>query len=376
MQQVVLSIRKQFIFLLWSLFCGLISFGQNVKWDNLALRADVHTGYLLPEYQMFNQLANDYIYSAEFSIQKQTNGERERDQLFNYPEFGVTFLYTTLGNKEAFGNEAALFGYFLTHFVRRERFQFNQQFGLGLGYATRIFDLENNYMNVAVGSHFNLHFNYKLGVSMQVGQRVSLNSGLSFNHYSNANMAEPNLGVNFLTAYLGTHYTIGNRYLAERRELDQHQPLNEFAFIYAAGGKHTRALQSTIYFTSSFSAEYKRHVSRKIRLGGGLDLFYDSSTEIEMSAPGKDPYRPINDLRTGLHLSQEIAYGPFSFILQEGVYVGLTNKVDKSKKVYTRGIVRCKINTQFLVQVTMKSHFHILDYPEIGFGYYFKHHKT
>lgn len=363
------------ILLFSSIFCSFYMFGQHGKWDNISLRADVHAGFLLPEYQMFNQLANDYVYSAEFSIQKQTSGEKERDQLFNYPAYGVTFLYTSLGNNDVFGHEVALYGYFLTHLIRKERFQLNQQFGLGLGYATRIFNLQNNYMNVAVGSHLNIHFNYKLGVSIDLSEKMQLISGCSFSHYSNANMAEPNLGVNLLTGYIGTNYYIGNHYLAENRELESHRPLNEFAFFYAAGGKHTRALQSTIYFTSSLSAEYKRHISRKFRLGAGLDLFYDSSTKTEMSVPGKDPYRPINDFRTGIHISQEIAYGAFSFILQEGLYVGLTNKVNKDKKVYNRAIVRYKVNSHLAIQIAMKSHLHILDYPEVGIGYWFKQNK-
>jgi hypothetical protein len=358
--------------LLCSFLYGAIVHGQSTKWENLRLRTDLHAGYLIPEYQLFNQLANEHIYSAEISLQKQTNGEKERDQLFNHPEFGLTFLYTSLGNKDAFGHEAALYGYFLTHLVRKERFQLNQQFGLGLGYATRIFDLQSNYQNVAVGSHLNIHFNYKIGVSYRLTNKIDLNSGLSFSHYSNANMAEPNLGVNFLTFYLGTNYLLGKRNIVEKRALEAHKALNEFAFIYAAGGKHTRALQSTIYFTSSFSAEYKRHISRKIRLGAGFDLFYDSSTKTEMSVPGKEPYKPIDDFRTGLHLSQEIAYGPFSFILQEGLYIGLTNKVDKNKLMYNRAIVRYKFNERFLVHITMKSHLHILDYPEVGFGYWMK----
>jgi hypothetical protein len=350
-------------FLLWS---------QDKFTDNLYLRADGHFGFLVPEYQLFNQIANEHIYSAEISLQKQASGKHERDQIFNYPEFGVTFLYSSLGNKEVFGHEAALYGYFLAHLVDRNRFQLNQQFGLGLGYATRTFNMENNYMNVAVGSRLNIHFNYKLGTSYRLTDKFHLNTGLSFSHYSNANMSEPNLGVNFVTLYAGTNYLIGERKLEDRRTKSPHTGANEFAFIYAAGGKHTRALQSTIYFTSSMSAEYRRHISRKIRIGCGLDLFYDSSTETEMSVPGEETYKPINDYRTGLHFSQEIAYGSFSFILQEGFYIGLTNKVDPNKIMYNRGIIRYKFNDRFLVHVSMKSHLHILDYPELGFGYWFK----
>jgi hypothetical protein len=340
--------------------------------ENLSLRVEGNGGVLVPEYQLFNQFAEDYIYGVEISLEKQSSGKRESDQIFNYPAFGGTLLYSTLGNDDVFGQELALYGYFLNHFIRKERFQLNHQFGLGLGYATKRFDLADNFQNVAVGSHLNIHFNYKIGVAYKFSEKIRITSGLSFTHYSNANMAEPNLGLNWLSIYLGSYYALGKEIIEPRRELTDFKGSNEFAIVAAAGGKHTRALQSTIYFTSSLSAEYRRHISRKIRLGAGMDLFYDSSTETEMSVPGKPTYKPIHDFRTGIHLSQEIAYDRFSFILQEGIYIGLRNTVDTGRQMYNRGIIRYKINDQLLVHISMKSHLHILDYPEIGFGYWIK----
>ncbi|MFN5912037.1 MAG: acyloxyacyl hydrolase [Bacteroidota bacterium] len=347
------------------------AFSQSQK-ENLSLRVEGNGGVLVPEYQLFNQFAKDYIYGVEISLEKQSSGKRESDQIFNYPAFGGTLLYSTLGNDDVFGQELALYGYFLNHFIRKERFQLNHQFGLGLGYATKRFDLADNFQNVAVGSHLNIHFNYKIGVACKLSEKIRITSGLSFTHYSNANMAEPNLGLNWLSIYLGSYYALGKEIIEPRRELTDFKGSNEFAIVAAAGGKHTRALQSTIYFTSSLSAEYRRHISRKIRLGAGMDLFYDSSTETEMSVPGKPTYKPIHDFRTGIHLSQEIAYDRFSFILQEGIYIGLRNTVDTGRQMYNRGIIRYKINDQLLVHISMKSHLHILDYPEIGFGYWIK----
>jgi hypothetical protein len=358
--------------LLLTCYFAVIRCHAQEKFENLSLRAEVNTGVLIPEYQLFNQFSEDYIYGIELSLEKQSSGKRESDQVFNYPAFGGSILYTTLGNDEVFGHELAFYGYFLNHFIRKERFQLNHQFGLGLGYATKRFDLQDNFQNVAVGSHLNIHFNYKLGVAYKISDHFRITSGLSFSHYSNANMSEPNLGLNWLSFYLGSYYLLGKEVIEPRRELAAFKGTNEFAFVAAAGGKHTRALQSTIYFTSSLSAEYKRHISRKIRLGAGIDLFYDSSTEAEMSVPGKDAYKPRDDFRTGIHFSQEIAYDKFSFIIQEGIYIGLRNTVDKGRQMYNRAIIRYKINEHLLIHVSMKSHLHILDYPEFGIGYWIK----
>ncbi|TNF49713.1 MAG: acyloxyacyl hydrolase [Bacteroidetes bacterium] len=337
---------------------------------NWLLRGDFHFGATIPEYQLSNQYVDNFIYSGEISFQKQLYGRSFWEQLYKYPVVGVTAAYSSLGNRDIFGHEIALYGFFQTHLINKSKFQLNSQFGLGLGWATKHFDVNENYLNVAVGSGLNIHFNYKMGASYFLTERTGINLGLSFSHFSNANMAEPNLGINTFTLYTGVNRFLKPPKAVTSHEIEKHKDKNEFAFIYAAGGKHTRALQSTIYFTSSVSAEYKRHLSYKFRIGGGLDLFYDSSTKTEMSLPGKPTYHPENDFRTGIHFSQEIAFDKFSFILQEGHYFLLTNKVD-NRQFYNRGIVRYKINDHLLVHISMKSHLHILDYPEFGMGYYF-----
>ena len=124
-----------------------------------------------------------------------------------------------------------------------------------------------------------------------------------------------------------------------------------------------------MYFTSSFSTEYKYHWKRKLHVGGGLDLFYDSSTKTEMSVEAGRTYKPIYDFKSGVHFSQELVYNRFSLIIQEGIYLGLTDHLNDSWE-YNRAIFRWKFSNHFFVNASMKSHLHILDYPELGFGYY------
>lgn len=338
--------------------------------ENSALRLDGHFGYVIPEYKHFTYLVESPVSGFELSFYKRTTGKTIWESLYHYPEYGITLLFTSLGNDRVFGHELALYPYFQTFLIRKERFQLTNQFGLGLGYATKKFDLETNYENISVGSRINLHFNYKLGTRFKISDRLSANLGLSFTHYSNANMAEPNLGMNLFTAFGGMNYSMTDPQELIHPEIPAHIPNHEFAIIYAAGGKHTRALQSTVYFTSSLSLEHKYHWKRKFHFGGGLDLFFDSSTETEMNAKGNNIYQTRDAFRSGIHLSQELIFDRFSFIFQQGVYLGLLDKVDNSA-FYNRGILRWKFNEHFLMHISMKSHLHILDYPELGFGYFF-----
>ncbi len=349
-------------------------FSQNKKEKNISLKSQLHYGFNLPEYKFFNTFVNEPIVSSELSLNKKTIGKNIWEQVYGYPEYGISFLYTTLGSKTVLGQELALYPYFINHIVRREKFQLTSLIGVGVGYTTKKFDLVSNPQNVAVGSHFNIHFNYKIGSSFRIVNRLWLNTGFSFSHFSNGNTAEPNLGVNYLTAFVGLQYDFADYIPLKVNTILPYEKQHEWAFVYAFGGKHTRALQSKYYFTSSFSAEYKYQLKRKLHLGAGLDLFYDSSTKIELSIPGKEKYKPQFAYRTGFHIAEEFVYDRFSFILQQGVYLGLTDRVNQYR-IYNRAILRWKFNQNILANISFKSHLHILDYPELGIGYYFTSKK-
>jgi Lipid A 3-O-deacylase (PagL) len=343
---------------------------QSKLFNQASIRADMNYGRALPEYKFFNYLVHQPVVGFELGFNKKTLGKTIWEQVYNYPEYGLNLSFTTLGNNKIFGQEWAIYPYFQLHSIRLPKFQLLHQLGLGVGFATKKFDLIDNYQNVAVGSHVNIHFNYKLAFRFKLNDYFSVNTGLSFAHYSNGNTAEPNLGVNLLSVFTGLNYALAKPETINRLEIPKHERQHEMAFIYAIGGKHTRALQSKYYFTSSLSLEYKYHWKRKLHIGVGTDLFYDSSTQTELKAPGKPAYHPIFSYRTGIHLSQEMVFERFSFTLQEGYYLGLTNHVDNSK-IYNRAILRWKFNQHFFMNISMKSHLHILDYPELGFGYFF-----
>lgn len=373
-REVYMFLFRQFTI---AVFC-ILSFNfvtaQSFFKQNIAFRADFFSGVVLPEYQFVTQLVNKPIHGFEVGIAKRTSGKSVMDQAYRYPQFGITFQYTTLGNSEVFGDELGLYPYFQVYFNRGKRIQFFNQFGLGVGYATKRFSLEDNKNNIAVGSHFNIHFNYKFGASFDVKNRLSLNAGLMFTHFSNANMAEPNLGLNLFSGFVGMNYRVSKESMRLESEIPQLIKKHEFDFVYAFGGKHTRALLSKVYVTSSLSAEYHYHLRRKFHIGVGLDLFYDSSAKTEYPNISAADYKYKNDYTSGVHLSQEVIYKNFSFILQEGVQIGIVN--DRTfGKMYNRAIVRCKATEHLLIHISMKSHLHILDYPELGFGYFFTNTK-
>ena len=338
--------------------------------DHLSITATAHKGFVLPEYEYFLFVVQDYVQSVSLNFSKRTTGKNDWEQLYRFPEYGISLFYSTLGNDQVYGREIALFPFFKYHLYSRKGFSFDHQVGLGIGYVTKKFDMEENYRNIAVGSHMNIHFNFGLDLKYLLAKKYQLCTGISFDHFSNGNLKEPNLGINSLTAYLGLGYIVGNSYQPVEHALEPHRKNHHIELIYSIGGKYTRLYESIYYFTCSGTVEYKYEPFQIFHVGIGADIFYDSSTERVMNALQLGDYKKKYDFRTGIHVSQEIVYNKVSLIIQEGVYLLLVDNVEHNI-MYNRGIVRFRLTDHILVNISMKSHLQVLDYPELGLGYRF-----
>lgn len=353
-----------------SLFLSLsAAFGQT-KWsDGLEIEFNYGRGYILAEYQFINLVTEGPSQNFEISLHKTTFGENDWQIIYGYPSYGLRFHYGDLGSPDVLGENWALYPYFRIPIVNFERFKFSTEVGLGFSRVNKKFDLEDNYLNVAVGSYNNFHFNSRLNASYQVNDRFRLSSSLSFDHFSNANAAEPNLGINYLSWLGGICYAVGDQKEKIKRELATHQADIETELVFSIGGKHSRALTSKYYLTNALSFEIRKKYFRAFHLGIGADLFYDNSVEDQLEDQDKK-FSPVDKLQSGIHLSQTIVYNRISIVLQEGIYLGFEEKVE-GYRIYSRGIFKYRFTKHFTGRLTMKSHLHILDYPEIGIGWIF-----
>jgi hypothetical protein len=367
MSRIVNHLLRCPFLLLAICFLSLTLQAQDRFSDNLSLSFNYHYGFMLPEYSNIVYLAKAPVQSASVNLSKRTNGKNDWEHLYHFPEYGLSLFYSTLGNDRVNGREIALFPFFRLNIISGRKLRLYNETGIGLAYATKRFDLNDNYLNVAIGSHLNIHFDFKLGLDYKVAPRIQWNAGVSFDHFSNSNTKEPNLGLNYATVFTGLQYRVGDELPQQERTLSPHEKRFYYEFIYSAGGKYPRAVGSKMYFTSSATFEIKWAPFRALHFGIGPDLFYDTSTEAEMLTVELKNFRKAYQFRSGIHVSQELVYNKFSLILQEGFYLLLTDHVEKNV-MYNRGIIRFRVSENFFVQLAMKSHLQILDYPEIGLG--------
>jgi hypothetical protein len=341
--------------------------GQVNLRDAISVTATYHTGFVLSEYSNLTYVVEDRVQSAAISVTRRTKGKNIWEQLYNFPEYGISLFYSTLGNDKIHGRELALFPHFALKIISRNKFDIYTQDGVGIGYVTRKYNSDDNYLNIAVGSHLNIHLDLRLGVRYRLTEKLLLQSGICFNHFSNAGTRNPNLGLNFVTGFTALEFQIGNRQPTQYRPIEPYHQKSDFELTVSTGSKRPIGLSNEPFVTASASCEWKWHPFRVVHFGLGTDVFYDTSTETEMLALQRNEYKSINDFRTGLHISQEFMYGTVSLILQQGIYLGLTDKVF-NRRVFNRTIIRYRPIKNVFVQVAMKSHLNILDYPELGLG--------
>ncbi|MFT7155371.1 MAG: hypothetical protein ACI8Q1_000372 [Parvicella sp.] len=334
--------------------------------DNLKASANFQYGYSLPEYSFISYFTDEYISSAEINLIKETSGNSMWENLYKYPEVGLSFYYSNLGNDSLFGRAYALNYFFKLNLIKRNKFTFFNRTGIGVAYLTKRFDLSSNRSNVAIGSRLNVHFTLKWGINYSLSDKWILNSGISLDHFSNGNSRDPNRGLNNLTGYAGVSYYIGKRTEKKYPKLDSLVKKNYCEIFANIGGKQPRSLTTGFFLTSSLSASVTRSVFRAVHFGAGIDLFYDSSVPGVLDRKGEQS-RSSDVFQTGLFVSQQFIYNRFRLGIVEGIYLGLTNKV-YNKLIYTKAFAQYIINDRFSMRITMKSHLHILDYPELGIG--------
>jgi hypothetical protein len=348
-----------------------IVFGLSAQNDSVyqwQVRANLQYGIVLPEYGLFKYTTNDYARGFEINFLRKSTGKSYWQQLYRYPGLGMSFYFSTMGNKNYYGNQFTIYPYYNLQLAGNKKFGLSYQMGLGASWATKEYNPETNPYNLVIGSHLNIHYHADLLAEFCLTEKTAIVTGIAFSHISNANLSEPNIGINLAALQLGMRFSQGKKQAVIHSEIPSFTKERRFEIMIAGGMKHTRTFESFSYPALGISADHKWQKRHKFSWGIGIDFFYDSSIEPQMKRLART-FEPIDAFSSGIHLAQEFVYNQISLIVQEGIYIGLKEKLN-GYWMYNRAMIRYHFCDHYFVNVSMKSHLYILDFPEIGFGYY------
>jgi len=366
---------------LFFLYCPPLfsQFEHQLITSNMLAEIKLNYGFLYAQHLEL-ELFNSHLTAFEFTILQETYGKFKWERTYAYPLIGMTFFYSGLGKSTYLGDAYALFPFIDFPFYRHKNFMFNFRFGLGIGYITKKFDRLSNYKDLAIGSHFNAAVSLMLEARYRLSSRIMLSGGFNFQHFSNGTLKEPNYGLNLVLVNLGVAYRlvrenqfIGDRFIPPTEPFSAivHRYM-EFNIGFAVGYKNMQEIYGENFWVYHLYENTFFQVSRKSKVGFGLDLSYDNSHIKILETHGIEVNNKLQILRPGINGAYELLLSKLGFIINLGYYLG--GKEKSNGPLYEKFSFQYNVSKWFFVNVMLKVHFGRADYIGWGVGYHFFQH--
>jgi Lipid A 3-O-deacylase (PagL) len=317
---------------------------------------------------------NGHFPVFEINLQQETFGKRVWERIFNYPEIGMSFLYTGLGKSPELGSALSLFPFIDFPLTRIKNFSINFRFGLGIAYLTKRFDRLTDYKNLAIGSHINASANIMFKARYKLNQRVTLSLGFGLQHFSNGSLKLPNYGLNIIALNAGVAYrlarenmSLGDRFIPPTEPYSAIIRHNiEFDAGFALGWKNMKAVLGQNYLVYHLYENTFFPVKRKSKWGFGIDLSYDESHIKILENEGITVTNKLNIIRPGINAAYMLVLSKLDFLFNFGYYLGGQEK--SNGPFYEKLSFQYKFSKYFFANVMLKVHWGRADYIGWGFG--------
>ncbi len=359
------------LFCVFCMFCSL-SFSQEKE----------HTSYFEINYFKGNIALhnNDILHLIKghpegfvLSWNKKTYGFKDWEQRYNYPDYGVSFAYQNLKN-DVLGNNYSLYAHYNFYFLKR-----NLMFRIGQGLAltSNPYDKEENFRNIAFGtkvmSSTYVMLNYK---KERLIDHFGLQAGLSFIHYSNANVKAPNTSINSLIFNMGVTYNLDEeepeyiRTLSDSIDEKFTEPI-KYNIAFRSGVNESDVVGSGQFPFYILSAYADKRINRKSALQLGTDVFFSNFLKEfihyrSVSFPEDDVTGDEDYKRVGVFVGHELFINKTSLISQFGYYVYYP--FDFEGKTYFRIGLKRYFSDRWFGALTLKSHGAKAEAVEFGIG--------
>jgi hypothetical protein len=344
--------------------------------SNVMFEAKFHYGFIYAHHLELERY-NAHFPAFEFSIQKLTFGRNKWERAFNYPIIGLIFYYSGMGYDPGLGQAFALMPFINFPLYRHNNLMLGFRFSLGIGYLTERFDRLNNYKNLAIGSHLNAAVNLMFEVRYRINYAITLSGGISLQHFSNGSLKLPNYGINTPFVNLGIAYrpwkentNISDRFYPPIEPFEVILQRNiEFNFGVSLGWKNMTAVVGENYLVYHIYENTFYRVSRKSKVGLGIDLSYDPSQIKILEMQGDTLENKLSVLRPGINAAYELSMGKLGFIFNLGYYLG--GKEKSNGPLYQKLSFQYNFAKNFFASVMLKVHWGRADYIGWGLGYRF-----
>ncbi|MEQ3691519.1 MAG: acyloxyacyl hydrolase [Flavobacterium sp.] len=351
--------KKVFIFLL---FIHVATFFAQENGNNSFIDAQFFRGNVYKHTNDIGHLITGHPDGFMLSYNWKTFGKREWEQVYNYPDYGISFHYLDFKN-QYLGYNVAFGVHYNFYFLNRHlMFRISQ----GIGMTSNPYDKETNNKNNAFGTKI-LDNNYFLlqYKKENIFDKIGFQAGFMLTHFSNGRFKAPNSGINTIALNVGLNYSF-----SETKEfiIDSLPPKQfykeriKYNIAFRTGiseGPVPGLGQRQFYHIGLYS---DKRIGRKSALQLGTDVFFSRYLKdyIEFSSVAfptdHESYtKPNVDYkRIGLFIGHELFINRLSIETQIGYYI--YKPFDYEIDIYQRLGAKYYIYKNIFTGVGLKTH--------------------
>lgn len=311
----------------------------------------------------------------ELSWQNVTYGRSYYQARLNYPAFGITALYSGLGEMPEIGRVFAVYPFLRFNLLNSTKNEINFKFGIGPGYVTEVYDAVENPKNTFIGAHLNATIHLSLEYNRFITNRLSLSAFIGFTHWSNGARRAPNNGINVAHAGLSTKYFIHEpKQRLPKQEIDKQQFKGitkdnmsfYLSFTYALKDIDEYMGYDKIWSVYNVQMYFMKNMSKVSKLGIGLDFVYDM-TDKEILKFKEIEFNDFEILKTGINVSYEFCFDDTSFFIVAGTH--LSGKEMSEGYLYQKICAKQNLSKHFFITCSLTTHFGWADFFTMGAGF-------
>lgn len=310
---------------LFVFFFPVLIFAQKFE-NSKAIDVSLFKGNVLPHSLDLYQLITGHPEGIMVCFSKKTHGNKEWHSIYNYPDYGAYFLYEDFKN-EILGKNYAVGGFYNFYFINRNM---NFKIAQGIAITTNPYDKETNSKNKAFGSRVMANINFALNYKKEnIIDKLGLQAGLVFTHFSNGRFKSPNSGINTYCLNLGLNYNfenISNKKIDTIVSKKDYKEIIKYNFLFRTGFNESPVIGSGQKPFYHFGFYADKRINRKSALQLGTELFLTTSfkelikfrsiafpeTQVDINTDYK---------RVGIFIGHELFINRISLETQVGYYI-------------------------------------------------------
>jgi Lipid A 3-O-deacylase (PagL) len=343
---------KQFNTFLFILAIIPFLYAQTPAWE---VQTNIHASTVLRHTSKINIGSGTLIPGAEIGVFKNATGKSAWQRYYHKPHYGASIVWFWPGAR-THGHAIGFCPSFTLPFRTNEHHGWSFRLGGGVGIVTKPYDFQTNPVQNAIGTRWNnitqLRFAYRYNT-----EKLRLQTGFSFTHFSNGGIKQPNFGINMPSVFLSTAFGRKGNLPKDTPETKPSQPKQLRSIGIATQSWYTQVgyhilLDGPKYpiYGANLAVYYRMHRFNRFFMGVDAERNQAVYAWHYHAAGGADAEKIRKGAdRRGFFIANEWLVG------QVGLYIQMSRYVGNSYNAWTLGNSYNKLAVKYYVPVGSKS---------------------